>query len=74
MLERLRGIALLRGFHGAEPVDVGQLADAICRLSELGTDLKERIAEIDVNPLICSGGQVVAADASFVLRSNSAQS
>jgi acyl-CoA synthetase (NDP forming) len=63
MLERLKGAAILRGFRGSEPVAVEQLAGIICRLSELVADQRERIAELDVNPLICAGQRIIAVDA-----------
>jgi acyl-CoA synthetase (NDP forming) len=63
MLRRLKGAALLDGFRGAEPVDVGQLAEIICRLSELAADQTQRISELDVNPLICAGRRIIAVDA-----------
>lgn len=69
MLGRLRGASVLRGFRGSAPVDVERLADVICRLSELMADQKNRIRELDVNPLICGGGRIVAVDA-LIARSN----
>lgn len=66
MLQRLRGAALLHGFRGAPPVDLERLAEIVCRLSELIADQRERIAELDVNPLICSGERIVAVDALIV--------
>jgi acyl-CoA synthetase (NDP forming) len=68
MLGRLRGAAILRGFRGAEPVDVDRLAEVICRISELVADQQERITELDVNPLICAGTRIVAVDALIVRR------
>lgn len=63
MLARLRGAAALNGFRGAKPVDLARLAEIICRISELAADQGERIAELDVNPLICAGSRIVAVDA-----------
>jgi len=63
MLQRLKGAALLRGFRGSEPIDVDALADAIVRLSLLAADFADDIVEIDVNPLICAAGRIVAVDA-----------
>jgi succinyl-CoA synthetase beta subunit len=63
MLRRLKGAALLDGFRGAAAVDVEQLARIICRLSELAADQTQRISELDVNPLICAGGRIIAVDA-----------
>jgi acetate---CoA ligase (ADP-forming) len=66
MLQRLKGAAILRGFRGAEPVDMEKLAEVICRISELVADQRGVIAELDVNPLVCSGGRIVAVDALIV--------
>jgi acetate---CoA ligase (ADP-forming) len=68
MLERLRGAALLKGFRGSQPVAIDALAEVICRLSELAADQRERLAELDVNPLICAGRRIVAVDALLARR------
>jgi acyl-CoA synthetase (NDP forming) len=70
MLGRLKGTALLQGFRGGERVDVEWLAQIVCRLSELAADHVGRITEIDVNPLICGGGRIVAVDALIALAGN----
>jgi acetate---CoA ligase (ADP-forming) len=70
MLQRLKGAAILRGFRGSEPVDVEHLAGIICRLSELAADHRERIGELDVNPLICAGQRIIAVDALIAMRSS----
>ncbi len=66
MLQKLKGRALLEGFRGSEAVNVDALAEAIVRLSEFADDQKNRVAELDVNPLICAGGRVIAVDALIV--------
>jgi acyl-CoA synthetase (NDP forming) len=66
MLTRLKGSALLRGFRGSEAVDLDRLADIVSRLSEFIADQREHVAELDVNPLICSGGRILAVDALIV--------
>ena len=68
MLTSLKGNALLTGFRGKPGVDVDQLVDTICRLSELAHDLRDVIDQIDVNPVIASTSGVVAADALIVCR------
>ena len=68
MLDRLKGRAMLTGFRGSEPVDLDKLADIIVRLAEFTVDQKDRIAELDVNPLICSGRRITAVDALIVKR------
>jgi acetate---CoA ligase (ADP-forming) len=66
MLRSLKGYSLLTGFRGSEPVDLDALVSVICRLSEFAADQREQILELDVNPLICSGGQITAVDALIV--------
>ena len=66
MLHKLKGRKLLEGFRGSEPVNLDALADVIVRLSEFADDQREVIAELDVNPLICAGGRVIAVDALIV--------
>lgn len=63
MLQRLKGKALFEGFRGSAGVDLGALADVIVRIGELAAGQRDRITEIDVNPLICSGPRVIAVDA-----------
>jgi acyl-CoA synthetase (NDP forming) len=68
MLTSLKGHALLSGFRGKPGVDIGGLADTICRLSELAHDLRDVVDQIDVNPVIVSASGVMAADALIVCR------
>ena len=65
-LHKLKGRALLEGFRGSAAVDLDALSDVIVRLSEFADDQKNVIAELDVNPLICAGGRVIAVDALIV--------
>jgi len=67
MLDRLRGRELLNGFRGSTPADIDALADAICRISDLVADHSDAIVELDVNPLVVSGGRIVAVDALIVV-------
>lgn len=52
MLRRLRGAAVLEGVRGAAPADVDALVDIVQRFSQLCLDLRDVVAEIDINPLI----------------------
>ena len=54
---------LLDGVRGAPPSDVDALARAVSRLSVLAVELGDRIAELDVNPVIVSPSGCVAVDA-----------
>ena len=68
MLRSLRGARLLDGYRGAPPVDIDRVAQAIAALSRLAVDFPDRIAEFDVNPLICLPDRCVAVDGLAVLR------
>jgi acyl-CoA synthetase (NDP forming) len=70
MLDELKSATILRGYRGAPPADVDALARAIVNLSWLISDHRDRVSEIDVNPLFvrARGEGVVAADALVVLR------
>lgn len=61
MIDRLEHQQLLAGWRGATPVDRDSLANTLSRLSQLIAD-HPRIAEIEINPLICMDGQPVAVD------------
>jgi acyl-CoA synthetase (NDP forming) len=66
MLQSLKGWKLLTGYRGARGVDLDRLAAIIVAVSELATDLADRIGEIDVNPVICSAETIIAVDALIV--------
>lgn len=66
LLERLKGAAALKGFRGAPAADMDRLADIVVRLSEFAADQRDRVAELDVNPIIVSGADAVAVDALIV--------
>lgn len=63
LIGRIKGQALLHGYRGGKAVDLPALADIVSRISELIADQHGAIAEIDVNPLICTSNAIVAVDA-----------
>lgn len=70
MIGELRGRALFDGVRGRPRADSDALAAALARVSELAWQLRDRLAELDVNPLLVRpvGLGVIAADALVVLR------
>lgn len=51
MLRTPKGSAMLRGFRGRPPCDLGALEEAILRLSRLADDLPQ-VTELDLNPIL----------------------
>lgn len=70
MIGELRGAALLHGFRGRRPADVDALARVLARLSEVAWVMRDRLVEMDLNPVLVRprGSGVVAADALVVLK------
>ena len=70
MLMGTRSYALLEGARGEAAVDLGAIAGALQRISQLVTDFPQ-IVELDINPFIVGeiGTQPVVADARMTLDS-----
>jgi acetate---CoA ligase (ADP-forming) len=68
LIDRLKVRRLLEGARGAEPANVDAVADALARFSAMVADLGDLIAEVDVNPVLCSADGCVALDALVVGR------
>jgi acetyltransferase len=68
MLESTKSFALLKGVRGQASVDLGAIAAALQRISQLVTDFPE-IREMDINPFIVGreGEESIAADARITL-------
>jgi acyl-CoA synthetase (NDP forming) len=62
MIRRLKGMALLTGYRGQEPLDLGAVAKAVAALSGL-IHSRPDISEIDVNPFIAYPDGAIAVDA-----------
>lgn len=61
MVEELRMAPALKGARGEPAVDLGMLAETICRFAQLAADFPE-ITEIEVNPLLVSPTETLAVD------------
>ena len=70
MLNELRGAKLLEGARGSAARDIEVLCDLIVRLSWLAYDYTDRIAELDVNPLMlyAQGRGACVVDALLIKR------
>ncbi|MGB7949162.1 MAG: acetate--CoA ligase family protein [Candidatus Binatia bacterium] len=69
-LENLKGAKVFAGARGAPPADLHALADMAARLSWLAHDLRDDIAELDLNPVVVlpQGQGALAVDALLVTR------
>jgi len=68
MIEEIKGAPLLKGFRGRPPADLDSMVKVLLGLSTLAYSLKDRIQEVDINPLIVSEKGATAVDALVVLR------
>lgn len=65
-LGQLKINPLLIGFRGGEPANTDAIVDAVLRLQNFVTDHADEIAEIEINPLICTKDRAIIADALLV--------
>jgi acetyltransferase len=68
MVKEIKGYPILTGVRGKMRSDIGAIVDVLLRISRLAKDWQDRIAEIDINPLIVmeEGHGVKAVDALVV--------
>ena len=65
LIDGLALARLLDGYRGGAAVDRDRLADILARFSQLAAELGGRLAEADVNPLVC-GEAILAVDALLI--------
>jgi hypothetical protein len=68
MLAEGRKGVLLRGFRGRPPCDEAVLAAVVTGVGDLLAD-HPAVVELDLNPVIATGDQVIAVDALLIVRS-----
>ena len=68
MIERVKGLATIRGYRNLPRGDVKALARAVSDFSRLAMVPGRPVAEAEVNPLIVKAGGVVAVDARLLLK------
>lgn len=71
MLLALKGAPLLNGFRGARKADVSAAAILIAQVSQLAAQLKQDVAEIELNPvLVHAAGEGVTVVDALVVRTS----
>ena len=68
MVQEIKGAIVMNGYRGKEKLDIEALAQTLSRVSWLLHDHKDRIAEMDINPLFMTPKSITAADALITLR------
>ena len=70
MIQRIRGYRILTAFRGRPAADLEALARVLCQVGQFACGWRERIAELEINPLFVlpEGSGVVVGDALAALR------
>jgi len=61
MISEIKGYPVLKGIRGRKPANIEAIAQVLMSVSDMAE--KERIIELDINPLIVNESGAVAADA-----------
>ena len=67
LMEKTRIYEMLKGFRNRPPANLPLIEEILIRLSQLVTDFPE-IDELDINPLLITGEEVIAVDARVALK------
>jgi len=70
MIRKIRGYQILTAFRGRPAADLKALAGVICQVGQLASEWRERIGELEINPLFVlpTGSGAVVGDALITLR------
>lgn len=52
MIDDTKGARILRGIRGRKPADINALCETLVKISLMAIDNKDRISELDLNPVI----------------------
>jgi len=69
LIEQTKAYKLLNGFRGLPPVNIQKVEETLINFSQMIIDHPE-IKEVDINPLIASGDELIAVDARIVVDEN----
>jgi acetyltransferase len=63
MIAKLAGAATFRAFRGRPAANIDAAVDVIRRVGQLALDLEDRVAEVEINPLMVTPTGAIAVDA-----------
>ncbi|MGC9060070.1 MAG: acetate--CoA ligase family protein [Thermoplasmata archaeon] len=66
MIHEIKGISIIEGARGFEPVDKKKVVDYIMKISDF-VDANPEVAEMDINPIMSAKGELYAIDARVIL-------
>lgn len=69
MIEETKAYRLLTGYRGEEPAEVSKIEDMLLVLSNF-VENNPQMKEVDINPVIARGKNIVAVDCRIVLEQN----
>jgi acyl-CoA synthetase (NDP forming) len=69
MIREIKGLPILQGYRGAEPVDIENLENMILKISDF-IEKNPGIKELDINPIFAYKDGAIAADARIILENN----
>ena len=67
MLNELKGVALLKGFRGSDPIDLNMAAKMLVDIGKLGVENADYINSIDFNPVVVYPKSHFVVDAKIIL-------
>jgi acyl-CoA synthetase (NDP forming) len=67
MMSELKGSKILEGFRGIR-VDRKSIKDLLLKVSHLGEEMKDRLEQLDLNPVIAREDGLVVVDAKVILK------
>ena len=66
MIDEIKGLPILKGVRGEEPIDFDSLSEAIANISRLVIDFPQ-IGQFDANPVCVYPDKLYAVDARIIL-------
>ena len=60
---QLKVSKIVKGYRGFSGVDVNKIVDAIMKIQEFVLDNRDKVFEIEINPLLVTSSEVIVADA-----------